>query len=181
VTTEALEAILRHAKVVPILRAEDGDKAYATAQRLLGSGLTVIELTATTPGWQTSLARLRDEHPHATFGVGTVVKAADAETALDAGANFLVSPWPAQEVRDIASRRGVAFLEGGFTPAEMAAAAGRGIAKLFPAHVGGPAYLKSLMTVLPGARIMPTGGIRAADVASWLAAGALAVGIGHRF
>jgi 2-dehydro-3-deoxyphosphogluconate aldolase/(4S)-4-hydroxy-2-oxoglutarate aldolase len=179
VTTEALEAILRQAKVVSVVRAEDGEKAYATAQRLLLSGLTVIELTATTPGWQNALARLREEHSHATFGVGTVVKAADAETALDAGANFLVSPWPAAEVRKIALRRGVAFLEGGFTPAELAAATGRGIAKLFPAHVGGPAYLKSLMAVLPGARIMPTGGIKTADIASWLAAGALAVGIGQ--
>jgi 2-dehydro-3-deoxyphosphogluconate aldolase/(4S)-4-hydroxy-2-oxoglutarate aldolase len=107
-----------------------------------------------------------------------VVKATDAEAALDSGANFLVSPWPSEEVRRVARRRGAPFLEGGFTPAEVASAASRGIAKLFPAHVGGPAYLKSLLAVLPGARVMPTGGIKAAEVASWLAAGALAVGMG---
>ena len=72
----------------------------------------------------------------------------------------------------------IPFIEGGFTPAEVAAAAGRGIAKLFPAHVGGPAYLRSLLAVMPGAKIMPTGGIPLAHVQSWLDAGALAVGIG---
>ncbi len=176
-TQEAVQA-LREAKVVPVLRADSAEKAYATAQRLLADEVTVIELTATTPDWLQALRRLRQDHPQSIFGVGTIVKATDAETALDAGADFLVSPWPAEEVRAVAARRRVAFLEGGFTPAEVAAAAGRGIAKLFPAHVGGPTYLKSLLAVLPGAHVMPTGGIRAADVATWLAAGALAVGMG---
>ena len=52
------------------------------------------------------------------------------------------------------------------------------MAKLFPAHVGGPRYLKSLLAVAPGARIMPTGGIALDEVGEWLDAGALAVGVG---
>jgi 2-dehydro-3-deoxyphosphogluconate aldolase/(4S)-4-hydroxy-2-oxoglutarate aldolase len=104
--------------------------------------------------------------------------AEDARRAVDSGADFLVSPYPAPEVRAFADDAGMVFLEGGFTPAEVAAASAHGIAKLFPAHVGGPAYLRSVLAVLPGARIVPTGGIGLAEVRDYLAAGAYAVGVG---
>jgi 2-dehydro-3-deoxyphosphogluconate aldolase/(4S)-4-hydroxy-2-oxoglutarate aldolase len=174
---EQVEAALAAAKLVPVVRAPSAEDALATAERLLANGLTVIELTATTPSWPKVLSRLRADHPNATLGVGTVVTAVDAATALDLGARFLVSPWPAGAVRETARGR-APFLEGGFTPAEVAAASSRGIAKLFPAHVGGVAYLKSLLAVLPKARIMPTGGIKFDEVGQWLAAGAFAVGMG---
>jgi 2-dehydro-3-deoxyphosphogluconate aldolase/(4S)-4-hydroxy-2-oxoglutarate aldolase len=65
------------------------------------------------------------------------------------------------------------------SPTELAAAlAAGGAAKLFPAHVGGAAYLRSILAVMPGARIVPTGGIRLKDVPAWLDAGAFAVGVG---
>jgi 2-dehydro-3-deoxyphosphogluconate aldolase/(4S)-4-hydroxy-2-oxoglutarate aldolase len=112
------------------------------------------------------------------LGAGTVTTADDARRAIDAGADFLVSPYPAEAVRAVAGQARVAFLEGGFTPGEVAAAAAQGIAKLFPAHVGGPAYLRSVLAVLPGARIVPTGGIALSDVPAYLAAGAYAVGVG---
>jgi 2-dehydro-3-deoxyphosphogluconate aldolase/(4S)-4-hydroxy-2-oxoglutarate aldolase len=71
------------------------------------------------------------------------------------------------------------FAEGGLTPRELAGAASRGVAKLFPAHLGGLPYLRSVLTVLPGARIIPTGGIAVEEVPRWLAAGAFAVGVGR--
>src|SRR5690606_35116931 len=74
--------------------------------------------------------------------------------------------------------KGIALIGGGSTPGEIHQAASEGIAKLFPAHVGGPAYLRSLKAVLPDAHIVPTGGITVDAAADWLAAGALAVGIG---
>ena len=73
---------------------------------------------------------------------------------------------------------GVPFVEGGLTPTEVLDAASHGIAKLFPAHAGGLRYLQSLLAVAPEARIMPTGGIPLDEVRDWLAAGALAVGVG---
>jgi 2-dehydro-3-deoxyphosphogluconate aldolase/(4S)-4-hydroxy-2-oxoglutarate aldolase len=80
-------------------------------------------------------------------------------------------------VRAVAERDGVPLLEGGFTPAELAAATARGPAKFFPAHVGGPAYLRSLLAVLPGAAIVPTGGVQPDAIDDYLQAGALAVGV----
>jgi 2-dehydro-3-deoxyphosphogluconate aldolase/(4S)-4-hydroxy-2-oxoglutarate aldolase len=73
---------------------------------------------------------------------------------------------------------GIPLLEGGFTPTEVLDAASRGIAKLFPAHVGGPRYLASILAVAPAARIMPTGGIPLDRVHAWLEVGAIAVGVG---
>ena len=110
--------------------------------------------------------------------MGTMTTVADAERALAGGAQFLVSPWPVPAVRPVADEAGVAFLEGACTPAELADAVSRGPVKLFPAHLGGPSYLRSMLAVLPGARIVPTGGIRLGDVGAWLAAGAAAVGVG---
>lgn len=177
---QVTEAIGR-AGLVPVVRAGSAPDAEALASKLLDSGLTVVELTATTPSWQSVLSRLRGRHPGAILGVGTAVTAQDAASALDSGADFLVSPWPAAAVREVAARRAAPFIEGGFTPSELASATAHGVAKLFPAHVGGVRYLKSVLAVLPGARIMPTGGIKLDEVSQWLAAGAFAVGVGGEF
>ena len=174
---ELLQA-LRPVPLLPVLRLRAADEAVALSQRLLGAGLRVVELTATTAGWPEAVAALRREQPGAVVGVGTITTAADAERALEAGAQFLVSPWPAPQVRPAAAAAGAAFLEGGCTPAEVADAVSRGPAKVFPAHLGGPAYVRTLLAVLPGAQLVPTGGVRLEDVPAWLAAGAVAVGVG---
>jgi 2-dehydro-3-deoxyphosphogluconate aldolase/(4S)-4-hydroxy-2-oxoglutarate aldolase len=177
----ALDAIAA-ARVLPVLRAPDAATALDQARRVLAAGLGVVELTATTPGWADALATLRREAPTATLGAGTVTDAPTAEEAVAAGAAFLVSPHAAPAVRAVAERAGVPFLEGALSPTELAAAlAAGGAAKLFPAHAGGPAYLRSILAVMPGARIVPTGGIRLEDVPAWLDAGAFAVGVGSDF
>ncbi|RPF44048.1 2-dehydro-3-deoxyphosphogluconate aldolase/(4S)-4-hydroxy-2-oxoglutarate aldolase [Streptomyces sp. Ag109_G2-6] len=170
-------------RLLPVLRSGGADEAVRTTRTLLAAGCRAVELTTSIPGWPGAVARaaaLRDALGRpALIGVGTVTTAADAEAALDAGAGFLVSPYPAPEVRETAARRGAAFVEGGYTPGEIAAAVRRsGAAKVFPAHVGGPEFLRSLRAVLPGALLIPTGGIAPGEVRTWLAAGATAVGIG---
>jgi 2-dehydro-3-deoxyphosphogluconate aldolase/(4S)-4-hydroxy-2-oxoglutarate aldolase len=124
------------------------------------------------------LSELKAGRPDLLVGVGTVTAAATAQRALEGGADFLVSPYPAPEVREVARSAGALFIEGGFTPAEIAEAAARGPAKLFPASIGGPSYVRSLLAVLPEARIVPTGGIRLGEVSAYLEAGAFAVGVG---
>ncbi|WP_301363977.1 bifunctional 4-hydroxy-2-oxoglutarate aldolase/2-dehydro-3-deoxy-phosphogluconate aldolase [Streptomyces xanthophaeus] len=178
-----LYAVLAAQRVLPVLRNIDADEAVRHATALLAAGCRAVELTTSTPGWAAAVTRttpLSDLHGRpALVGVGTVTTTAQAETALDAGAAFLVSPYPAPEVRAVAVRREAVFIEGGFTPGEVAAAVrAAGAAKVFPAHVGGPGFVRSLRAVLPGAVIVPTGGIRPAEVPDWLAAGATAVGIG---
>ncbi|WP_328967272.1 bifunctional 4-hydroxy-2-oxoglutarate aldolase/2-dehydro-3-deoxy-phosphogluconate aldolase [Streptomyces sp. NBC_00239] len=175
-------AVLAAQRLLPVLRSTDADAAVHRTTALLAAGCRAVELTTSVPGWADAVSRtagLTDSAGRpALIGVGTVTTAAQAESALDAGAAFLVSPYPAPEVRVVADRRGAAFVEGGFTPGEIAAAARHGAAKVFPAHALGPAYVRSLRAVLPQALIIPTGGISPAGVGDWLDAGADAVGIG---
>jgi 2-dehydro-3-deoxyphosphogluconate aldolase/(4S)-4-hydroxy-2-oxoglutarate aldolase len=173
-----IEDAIAAARLLPVLRTPDAAGALRAASALVEAGLGVIELTATTPGWAGALEEVRRSHPSVVLGAGTVTTAEDARRAVDAGADFLVSPYPAAAVRSFATETGTVFLEGGFTPGEVAAATRHGVAKLFPAHVGGPAYLRSILAVLPGARIVPTGGIGLGQVRDYLDAGAFAVGVG---
>ncbi|MBZ6113192.1 MULTISPECIES: bifunctional 4-hydroxy-2-oxoglutarate aldolase/2-dehydro-3-deoxy-phosphogluconate aldolase [Streptomyces] len=87
-------------------------------------------------------------------------------------------PFQVPEVRSVADAADRLLVEGGLTPSELRTAANRGVAKLFPAHVGGIQYLKSLLAVLPGARVMATGGVTVDNAADWLAAGAFSVSVG---
>ncbi|WP_244291356.1 bifunctional 4-hydroxy-2-oxoglutarate aldolase/2-dehydro-3-deoxy-phosphogluconate aldolase [Streptomyces subrutilus] len=176
-------AVIAAQRLLPVLRSPDADEAVRRAGALLAAGCRAVELTTSTPGWAAAVTRtapLADAHGRpALVGVGTVTTAEQAAAALDAGAGFLVSPHPAPEVRHIAARRAAVFIEGGFTPGEIASAVrDGGAAKVFPAHVGGPDFIRSLRAVLPAGLIVPTGGIRPAEVPDWLAAGADAVGIG---
>ncbi|MGP3683351.1 bifunctional 4-hydroxy-2-oxoglutarate aldolase/2-dehydro-3-deoxy-phosphogluconate aldolase [Streptomyces sp. IBSNAI002] len=177
-------SVIAAQRLLPVLRNADADEAVRQTTALLAAGCRAVELTTTTPGWAEALARsvpLTDHRGRpAAIGMGTVTTAEQARTALDAGAAFLISPYPAPEVREAARERGAVFIEGGFTPGEVAAAVGAaGAAKVFPAHVGGPQFIRSLKAVLPGAVIIPTGGIRPDGVQPWLDAGATAVGVGN--
>ncbi len=178
-TTEpAVEAVGR-SRILPVVRTQTADHAHRLVTTLVTAGIGVVEVTATIPGWSEVLEAATAEYPLCVVGAGTITTAVAAEQALERGARFLVSPYPAPEVRSVAARARTLFIEGGFTPSEVAAAASQGVAKLFPAHVAGPAYLRSLLAVVPGARVVPTGGIPLDDVPRWLAAGAFAVGVGN--
>ena len=175
--SELLDRLAR-AKVLPVLRARSAAEATTQVLRCVLAGLDVIELTTTTTGWPGVLAEARASFPGTMFGVGTVLTAADATTAIAGRADFLVSPCPAPSVRRMAAGR-LPFIEGGMTVREVLAASRRGIAKLFPAHVGGPQFLRSVLALSPTAHIIPTGGIALSAAAEWLSAGAIAVGVGR--
>ncbi|SRR6266566_4725211 len=171
--TTALAAQL----VLPVLREAGPAAAVARVDALLTAGCRVIELTTTIPDWPNALGEcVRLAAGRALIGMGTVTTADQADIAILHGAAFLVSPYPSPAVR--AAAADTPFVEGGCTPGEIAAAAKFGPAKVFPAHVGGPAFIRSVLAVLPGAQLIPTGGIAADQVADYLRAGALAVGVG---
>ncbi|MGS2618706.1 bifunctional 4-hydroxy-2-oxoglutarate aldolase/2-dehydro-3-deoxy-phosphogluconate aldolase [Micromonospora sp. LZ34] len=176
---EGAWSLLRGQRVLPVLRLPSAAEATAAATAMFHRGLNVVELTATTPDWATAVRDARRGAPAgALVGLGTVTTEALAKQAVEAGTQFLVSPWPAPDVRAVAESAGLPFLEGAFTPGEVAAAAARGPVKVFPAHMAGPTFLASLRQVLPAADLVPTGGIALDAVPDWLRAGACAVGVG---
>jgi 2-dehydro-3-deoxyphosphogluconate aldolase/(4S)-4-hydroxy-2-oxoglutarate aldolase len=169
---------ISRARIIPVLRTQSAHEAVKAAGRCFDAGLAMVELTATTTDWAMALQQVRADHPDGLVGIGTVLDQADALKAIDTGADFVVSPCPVPAVR-AALEGNIPLIEGGLTVAEILAAAEHGVAKLFPAHVGGVTYLRSLLAIAPASRIVPTGGIPLADVSQWLAAGATAVGVGR--
>lgn len=164
-------------RVVGILRCTEPVRVGTT---LIERGVDVVEVPLNVPGALSAISSLVARHPHALVGAGTVLSAADADAALDAGARFLLSPVLRPEVVAAAHARGAAAVPGAFTPTEIDAClrAGADLVKLFPADGLAPADLRVLLAALPGVRLVPTGGISAANAAAWLAAGAVAVGVG---
>jgi 2-dehydro-3-deoxyphosphogluconate aldolase/(4S)-4-hydroxy-2-oxoglutarate aldolase len=173
-----VSASVARSGIVAILRAKTADGFAAVADVLVEAGITAIEVTLTSQGATEALAGLRRQLPDTVvIGAGTVLTAGEASASVDVGADFLVSPVLDPE---LVARSKVPFYPGALTPTEIYSAmrAGAPVVKLFPAGGLGPAYLRDIRGPLPGARIMPTGGIKIEDVADWLAAGAVAVGLG---
>jgi len=164
-------------RVVAILRCDEPVRA-GTA--VIEGGVDVVEVPLGVPGALAAISSLSSSFPSALVGAGTVTSAADARAALDAGARFLLSPVLRAEVVEAAHAAGAAAVPGAFTPTEIDACmrAGADLVKLFPADRLTPADLRVLLTALPDARLLPTGGITAANAAEWLDAGAVAVGVG---
>ncbi|HEU4656340.1 MAG TPA: bifunctional 4-hydroxy-2-oxoglutarate aldolase/2-dehydro-3-deoxy-phosphogluconate aldolase [Capillimicrobium sp.] len=178
VTTQPTVERLRAEGLLAVLRAPSAAAAVRTAHALADGGIAAIEVTFTTPGAPEAIAELAQD-PRLFVGAGTVRDARQAEAAIDAGAAYLVSPgllWP---VVDAGEQAGVLTLPGVLTPTEVAHAAERvDVLKLFPASVGGPAYLKALLAPFPDLRLVPTGGVNADNLGEWRAAGAFALGAG---
>lgn len=167
-------------RVVAILRTPTGEEAERIAERLIAAGLDVVEIPLTVPDAYAAIERLASRHPDALIGAGTVMDARGAQRALDAGAQFLLSPVLRTEVIPVAHRNGAAAVAGAFTPTEIDTAmrAGADLVKLFPADRLTPADLRIVRAALPRAPLLPTGGIDASTAAGWLDAGAVAVGVG---
>jgi 2-dehydro-3-deoxyphosphogluconate aldolase/(4S)-4-hydroxy-2-oxoglutarate aldolase len=168
-------------RVVAILRAENASRAEAVVDVLLANGIRSLELTLTTEGALDVVARLVARVPEGTdVGVGTVLSADAVDRAADAGARFVVSPSVDPAVIEAAARHGIASYPGALTPTEIATAwsAGATAVKLFPAGALGPSYLSAVRAPLPDVPLIPTGGIAVEEAGTWLAAGAVAVGVG---
>lgn len=168
-------------KLVAIIRLKQYGQAVEVARALAAGGVRILEYTLTGEGCLAAIAAAREAMgAQICVGAGTVLSAADAEAAIDAGSEFLVTPAIVVPAIEVAVRRGVPILCGALTPTEVVTAhqAGADFVKLFPARAGGPQYLRDLLGPLPHIRLVPTGGVSAENAAAFLAAGAVAVAIG---
>jgi len=170
-TGDILENILGRAPVVPVLAIDDLAHAVPLAEALVAGGLPVLEVTLRTPVGLAAIETMARALPDASVGVGTVTRPEEFQHALDAGAQFAVSPGCTAELSAAAVEAGLAFLPGVATPSEVmkAQAGGAGILKLFPAEaVGGIDLLKSLSGPFANVRFCPTGGIGPANMMDYL-------------
>lgn len=148
---------------------------------LVSNGVEVVEITMNTSEALDSVERLCSYWGNKAYiGAGTVRTVADADAALRAGAQFLVSPHVDADIALLAAEREVLYLPGALTPTEVqrAISVGCKLVKLFPASAFGPAYLKALRAPLDDVDFVPTGGVSKANLAEYVKAGAAAVGLG---
>ncbi|MFJ6749040.1 MULTISPECIES: bifunctional 4-hydroxy-2-oxoglutarate aldolase/2-dehydro-3-deoxy-phosphogluconate aldolase [unclassified Streptomyces] len=168
-------------RVFAIVRSKTYDEASATADTLLSAGVTSLEISLTTPFALEAVTTLtRELGDDAVIGAGTVLDAVSARMAVDAGARFLVSPSLDAEVIRTGHRYGIPVFPGVSTPSEMVRALelGADALKLFPASGHHPSWLKDVRAALPQAPLVPTGGVTVESAPEWIAAGAVAVGMG---
>ena len=176
----ALEKILTQ-KIVSVVRLDDYTRAIDVARALAAGGVTVLEFTLTGQGAIEAVSATRKALGDSVcVGVGTVLEVGDTERAIDAGAEFLVTPALRREVIATCVRREALVVCGGLTPTELLEAyeTGSQLVKVFPARLGGPKFIKDVLAPLPFLKLVPTGGVGPENARDYLAAGAVAVGIG---
>jgi len=173
---------IREIGIVPVVRATSAGEALDAVEAIRAGGIPILEITLTVPGAVKIIAeltgRLGDE---ALIGAGTVLDAEAAQACIDAGARFIVSPSLDIPTIELCRRLGVPVFPGALTPTEIVTAwkAGADAVKVFPANaLGGATYLKSIKAPLPQIELIPTGGVSLKTVADFIAAGAMALGVG---
>lgn len=172
---------LERTGVVAVLRAPTFHAYLPVVETLFSSGVSCIELTLTTPSTIEQFASLRTQLPDSCqLGVGTVTTVDQASRAIDAGADFLVTPVTHTPLVDVAVSRGVPIFPGSMSPTEVFAnwSANATAVKVFPAATVGPDFVRQIHGPFPDIALMPSGGVGLDDIPHWIAAGAVAVSLG---
>ena len=166
-----IETIMLTAPVIPVLVIEDLAHALPVAQALVAGGLPVLEVTLRTPVALDAI-RLMSQVSGAIVGAGTVLNPAQLDAAIEAGAEFIVSPGLTERLAQPIIDSGVPYLPGIANSADIMRGLDLGLThfKFFPAEAnGGLKALKSLAAPFYQCKFCPTGGVSEANAAEWLA------------
>ena len=167
--------------IVAVVRAPSAELAFKAIDAAVAGGVNVVEVTFTVPG---ALDIIREtaskKSEDVILGAGTVLSAESAADAIEAGAEFIVSPNTDVGTIEATKSKGVPSFPGALTPTEVFTAwqAGGDVIKIFPGNIVGPGYLKDLHGPLPDVPLMPTGGVNLDTARTWLENGAVALGVG---
>jgi 2-dehydro-3-deoxyphosphogluconate aldolase/(4S)-4-hydroxy-2-oxoglutarate aldolase len=166
-----IEQIMRTAPVIPVLVIDDASQARPLAEALVSGGLEVLEVTLRTPAALEAIREMK-QVSGAIVGAGTVTNPDDLEAALDAGAEFIVSPGLTERLARVAIGKEVPFLPGVATASDIMRGLDLGLGhfKFFPAEAsGGLPALSALAGPFGAVRFCPIGGITAERAPEWLA------------
>jgi len=166
-----IETIMRTAPVIPVLVIEDVAHARPIAEALVAGGLAVLEVTLRTAAALDVIAEMK-KVPGAIVGAGTIVDIPGLESAIAAGAEFIVSPGLTENLGKASVAKGIPFLPGIANAGDIMRGFDLGLAhfKFFPAEAnGGLPALKSLIGPFGQCKFCPTGGIKQDTAADWLA------------
>lgn len=172
---------LEQAGIIAVIRADLADQAFKTAQAVIAGGIRGVEITFTVPHADRVIGDLATRYGDAAvIGAGTVLDATSARIAIIAGAQYVVSPSFDQVTAEMCNLYQIPYLPGCYTLTEISTAlkAGADIIKLFPGSLASPAAIKAIKGPLPQVNLMPTGGVKLANLKDWFTAGAVVVGVG---
>jgi 2-dehydro-3-deoxyphosphogluconate aldolase/(4S)-4-hydroxy-2-oxoglutarate aldolase len=175
----ALET-LRAQHLIGVVRAQTHESAHAAARAIARGGIALVEVTFTVPDATRAMAALAGADG-VVLGAGTVLTADQCRAALDAGARFIVAPNFSPAVAKVALAGHAMYVPGAYTTTEILAArdAGAHVIKVYPVGVaGGPAYITVIRDPLPDVPMLAAGGTHLENVAPFLHAGCIGVGLG---
>lgn len=168
--------------IVAVVRAENPEQALKIAEAVKAGGIQAIEITMTVPGAVEVIKELAKAYPNQEIiiGAGTVLDSETARACILAGAEYVVSPGTDFETIKLCNRYQKVVMPGCMTVTEVLKAmeAGADVIKVFPATLFGPKIIKAIKGPVPQAPLLPTGGVNLDNVAEWIKAGSLAVGVG---
>ena len=168
--------------IIPTIRLSSAPDALFAAEVISGSGIPILEVTATVPGAVEVIEELARNDAEFIVGAGMVFDTDTARRCLNAGAKFLASPGLDLEIVDFALKHEVLVFPGALTPTEVTAAwkSGADFVKVYPcSQLGGAAYLRALRSPFPHVPLIASGGVNQHTAADFMLAGAVALGIGR--
>jgi 2-dehydro-3-deoxyphosphogluconate aldolase/(4S)-4-hydroxy-2-oxoglutarate aldolase len=157
--------------VVPVIVIHKAEQALPLCDALSQAGINLIEITLRTEAAIPAIKEILSQRPKMLVGAGTVLNIRQAKLALDLGCHFLVSPGMDEEMIDWAALSSIPILAGAVTPSEImhGMRMGLDIFKFFPSHaMGGIETMKAVCDPFPQIRFIPTGGINAENMVSYL-------------
>lgn len=178
---DAVRARMENIGIIPAVRVSSAADARFAAETVSAAGIPIVEITMTVPGALALITELASAMPDLVVGAGTVLDIETARRCVEAGAGFITSPGLDVGVVEFAVKQGVLALPGVLTPTDIMAAqrAQADFVKVFPCGaVGGPAYMRALSAPFPHVRFVAAGGVNQQTAAEFIAAGAVAVGVG---
>lgn len=167
--------------IIAIMRGIEGADLMKMVEALYEGGIRLAEVTLNTPGALSAIRELRTRFDGKMFiGAGTVITLEKAHQAIDAGAQFLVTPNVDPEIIRLCILSNIWITPGAFTPTEIVTAMNLGCRyiKLFPVRALGPAYIKDVLAPLSDARLLAVGGVDAKNIGDYIKAGAVGAGVG---
>jgi 2-dehydro-3-deoxyphosphogluconate aldolase / (4S)-4-hydroxy-2-oxoglutarate aldolase len=184
---KAIQAILEQ-KLLPLFYHDSAETSIEVLNALYQAGIRTVEYTNrgehALENFRKMKKAIEANMPGLLLGIGTIKNREEAESFIEAGADFIICPTVNTEVARVTHDKGMLWIPGCLTPTEIATAemAGATIIKIFPGNILGPGYISAIRELFPKIKFMPTGGVEAEEgnLRSWFNAGVVAVGLGSK-
>lgn len=174
---------LKKEGVIVVVRGDTKDQGVAISKACIAGGIKAIEVAYSNRFASAVIQCLCEEYPDLWIGAGTVLDAQTAKGAIEAGAQYIVSPSFNKETAVICNRYGIPYIPGCMTITEIVTVmeSGSEVVKLFPGSAFGSSYVGAIKSPLPHVSLMVTGGVKLNNIEEWFNAGVDAIGIGGEF